>query len=66
MEEAVPEDLFDYLFDVGAEKFLSEKEKKYLLELFEKWDPEHFQLDEDFDDYSNNDGLEEIIGDEGI
>jgi len=36
VEGAVSEDIFDYLFDVGAGKFLSEKEKKYLLELFEK------------------------------
>ena len=42
VEGAVSEDIFDYLFDVGAEKFLSEKEKKYLVELFEKWDPEPF------------------------
>ena len=27
VEEAVSEDIFDYLFDVGARKFLSEKEK---------------------------------------
>ena len=52
VEGAVSEDIFDYFFDVGAEKFLSAKGKKYLLELFEKWDPEHLkQLDEDFDDY---------------
>jgi len=63
----VSEDIFDYLFDVRAEKFLSKKEKKYLLELFEEWDPKHLkQIDEDFDDYPNNDGLEDIIGDEGI
>ena len=47
-------------------KFLSEKGKKYLLELFEKWDPYHLQLDEDFDDYPDNDDLKNIIGDEGI
>ena len=29
-------DIFYYLFDVRAEKFLSKKEKKYLLVLFEK------------------------------
>ena len=39
-KRATLEDVFDYVFDVGAEKFLSEKEKKYLHELFEKWDPE--------------------------
>ena len=62
----VPEDSFDYLFDVGIIKFLSEKGKKYLLELFEKWDPEHLQLDEEFDDYPDNNGLEDIIRDEDI
>ena len=67
VEGAVLKDIFDYLFDVGAEKFLSAKGKKYLLELFEKWNPEHLkQLDEDFDDYPDNDGLKNIIGDEGM
>jgi len=51
VEWATLEDVFDYLFDVGAEKFLSENTKKYLLELFEKWDLKHLQLDKDFDDY---------------
>jgi len=32
----VSKDVFDYLFDVGAGKFLLEKAKKYLLELFEQ------------------------------
>ena len=41
VEGPVSEDILNYLFDVGAEKFLSEKEKKYLLKLFEKWDLEH-------------------------
>ena len=41
VEGAVSEDIFDYFLVVGAGKFLSEKEKKYLLELFEKQDPEH-------------------------
>ena len=36
VERATSEDVFDYLFDVGAGKFFSEKGKKYLLELFEK------------------------------
>jgi len=35
VEGATLEDVFDYLFDLGAGKFLSEKEKKYLHELFE-------------------------------
>ena len=42
------------------------KGKKYLYELFKKWYPEHVQLDKDFDDYLDNDGLEDIIGDEGM
>jgi len=43
------------------------KGKKYLFELFEKYDPENLnQIDEDFDDYPDNDGLKNIIGEEGI
>ena len=58
VEWAVSEDIFDYLFHVRSRKFLSTKGKKYLLELFEKWDPEYLkQLDEDFDDYPDNDSL---------
>jgi len=41
VEGVFSEDIFDYLFDVGAGKFLSRKKKKYLLKLFEKWHPEH-------------------------
>jgi len=66
VEGATLEDVFNYLFDVGYEKFLSEKGKKYLYEIFEKWDPKHFQFDEYFDDYLDNNGLEDIIGDKGI
>ena len=66
VEGAIIEDVFDYRFDVGAEKFLLEKGKKYLLKLFKTWDPEHLQYDKDFDDYPNNDGLEDIIRDEGM
>jgi len=36
VEGATSEDVFDYLFNLGAEKFLSEKGKKYLHKLFEK------------------------------
>jgi len=36
VEGAVSVDILGYLFDVGAEKFFSEKGKKYLLKLFEK------------------------------
>jgi len=61
VDGAMSEDVFDYLFDLGARKFLSEKEKKYLHELFEKWDPEHLENDEDF-----NDRLEDNIGYEGM
>ena len=64
--EASSKDVFYYLFDVGVGKFLSEKGKKYLLELFEKWDPEYLQLDEDFDNYPDTDRLEYIIGEEGM
>ena len=67
VDGAESEDIFYYLFDVGTEKFLSEEGNKYLLELFEEYDPEHLnQINEDFDDYSDNDGLKNIIGDEGI
>ena len=41
MEEVTSEDFFDYLFDVGIGKFLSEKKKRYLHGLFEKWDLDH-------------------------
>ena len=60
------EDVFDYLFEIGAEKFLLKKGKKCFHKLFEKYDPEHLQLDEDFDDYLDNDGLKDIIGDEDM
>ena len=61
VEGATSEDIFDYLLDVGAENFLSKKEKKYVHELFEKWDPEHLEIDENF-----NDGLEDNVGDEDM
>jgi len=61
VDGATSEDVFDCLFDLRAEKFLSEKGKKYPHELFEKWDPEHLKNDEDF-----NDELEDNIGDEGM
>lgn len=63
---ATSEDVFDCLFDVGIGKFLSEKRKKYLHELFKKWDPKHLQLDADFDDYLDSHGMEDVIGDEGM
>jgi len=61
VEWATSKDVFDYLFDLWAEKFLSEKGKKYLHELFEKWDPEHLENDEDY-----NNGLEDNIIDEDM
>ena len=64
VEGATSEYVFVYLLDVGAEYFLLENGKIY--ELFEKWDLGHLHLDEDFDDYLDNDGLKDIIRDEGI
>ena len=61
VEGATSKYVFDYLFDLGAEKLLSEKMKKYLHELLEKWDLEHLETDEDF-----NDGLQDNVGDEGM
>jgi len=61
VDGATSEDVFDYLFNLGAEKFLLEKRKKYLHELFDKWDPEHLENNEDF-----NDGFEDNIGYEGM
>jgi len=67
VDGAESEDIFCYRFDVGAGKFLSEEGKKYLLVIFEEYDPEHLnQINEDFDDYLDNDGLEDIIRDEGM
>ena len=66
IEGATPEDIFEQLFDIGARKFLSEKEKRHIHDLFEKQDLEHLELDEDFDDYLDNDGFEGIVGDKGI
>jgi len=58
---APSEDAFDYLFKIGDEKFLSEKENKYLHELFEKYDPEHLEIDEGF-----THGLENIVRDDAM
>jgi len=65
VEGPTSKDVFDYVFGVRDGKFLLEKGKKYLQELFKKWDPKHLWLHEEFDDYLDNDGLENIIGDEG-
>jgi len=66
VEGVTSEEVFDYLFDVGVGKFLLKKGKRYLHELFQRWDREHVQLDDDFDNYLDNDRLEDIIGDEGM
>jgi len=66
VEGATSENIFDYLFVVGTRKFITQKEKKYIYELFEKWDLEHLELDEAFDDFLDNDGLEDNIRDEGM
>ena len=50
----------------GLKNSYQKKGKKYLLELFERWDREHLQFDEDFDCYLDNDRPEDIIGDEGM
>ena len=61
VDGATSEDIFDYLFDLGAEKFLSEKGKKYLHELFKKWDPEHREIDEDgLEDNVENKGMQNL------
>ena len=66
VEEAHSNHAFDYLFDARARKFLIEKRKKYLHELFVRWDSEHLQLDENFDEYLDNGRLEDNIGDEDM
>ena len=39
----------------------------YLHELFEKYNPKHLnQINKDFDEYPDNDGLKDIIGDKGM
>jgi len=63
VEGVISKDIFDYLFGVRIEKFIPHTGKKCLLELFEKWQPEHLQLDEGFNEYLHNDGLEDIVGD---
>ena len=65
VEGAALEDVLIISLVLELQKCLLEKEKKYLLKLFKKWDPEHLQFDDDFDDYLDNDGLKNIIGDEG-
>ena len=56
VDGAMSKDVFNYLFNLGAGKFFSNKGKKDLHELSEKSDPEHLQHDEDY-----NDGLEKTI-----
>jgi len=45
---------------------LSKKGKSYLHILFKKWNLEHIELDEAFNDYIENDELENIVEDEGM
>ena len=59
IDGATSKDVFEYFFDIRVGRFLSEKEKRYLHDLFEKWDQEHLENDKDF-----NDGLEDNVGEE--
>jgi len=50
-----------------VENFYQKKGKNISLNCLKNWNPEHLkQLDEDFDDYPDNDDLENIIGNEGM
>jgi len=64
VEEATSEDVFDYLFDVKVRKLFLEKGQRYLHDLFEKKDRENLILDGDFNNYLDNNGLEDIIREE--
>ena len=55
-----PHQKMSLIIDLGAEKFLSKKEKKYLHELFETWDPEHLENDEGFEDNIGDKGLQNL------
>ena len=48
------------------ENSYQKKERNIFSKLFKKWDPEHLQFDEDFDDYLDDDGHKDIIRDESI
>jgi len=61
VERVISKDVFDYLVNIEAEKFLAEK-KRYLHYLFEKSNPKHLELDKDL----KNDKLKDIIRDEGM
>ena len=50
VEGTVSEHMFYYLFDVGVRKFLFEKEKKYLMELFDKSLLEKLKIMTEFSD----------------
>jgi len=41
VEGATSKVIFDYLFNAETRKSLSKNEKKYLHELFKRWDLEH-------------------------
>ena len=60
VDGSTSEDVFDYLFDLGAGKFLSEKRKKYLHELFERWDPEHLENDDEFEDNIGDEDMQNL------
>jgi len=65
VEGAILEDVLNYyLFDIGVRKLLLEKGTKYLHDLFKKQDQSIFSLMEILN--LDNEGLEGIIGDEGM
>ena len=45
-------------------KFFLSETKRYLHNIFEKWDPEHLELDEDSN--LNNDTFKNVVQDEGM
>ena len=47
-------------------KMLIRKREEMFAWFIWKWDPDRLYLNEDFDDYQDNEGLEEIINDEDI
>ena len=62
IEGATSKDVFDSL-RFGSWKIISEKEKKYLHKLFEKWDPEHLENDEGFEDNIGDEGMQNLEDD---
>jgi len=43
------------------ENFYQKKKRNIYIKLFERWDPKHLEIDENF-----NDELEDNVGDEGM